>query len=150
MTVSITFERNLDFKKVDARLNIGEGPDAAPESDIRVKWARLAMRYIRQISEAKTLEFNPHVEDTGATLTFTGSGDWDDFDDEYFDEDEDNFDRMSGHFKFEQNAENAIGFELDTFDAYKRLGGLATPSVELAGTVHQLLLRARSRAAKAA
>lgn len=159
--VSISFERDLESKQVTANLNIGDDFERVPESDIRVKWARLALRYARQIAEVKTLEFNPHIVDTGAVLSFTGFNDCDpededyDFDD-FMDDDEDGADvffrvtieRMTTEAPEQASEEGyAIGFNLDTGDAYQRIGGLATPSVQLAGLIHQLLLRARSRAA---
>jgi len=146
--VSISFERDVEAKQVNVNLINGDDFDRVPESDTRVKWARLAMRYAQQIAEAKTLEFNPYIVDTGAVINFTGVDDhFDDFDEE--DDEYDEFGRFIEGFAQlhrEEGEENAIGFSLDTGDAYKRIGGLATPSVQLAGVIHQLLLRARSRA----
>lgn len=156
--VTITFERNLAQRKVDVRLNRGEDEGLAPvpESDIRVKWARLAMRYIQQITEAKSFELNPFVEDTGATLIFS-TDDLDDFDEEMdgVDWDDEFEEYVPSIHNFAPESDEApegeaIGFGFDYGSAYQRIGGMTTPSVVLAGTVYQLLLRARSRAAQAA
>jgi hypothetical protein len=141
MTVSVVFERDIESRKVIASLL----NDGVPESDVRVKWARLTLRYTRQIAEATTLEFNPFIEDGGARIDFIIE------DEEEYDDDDDDW-MVGTPFASADTSDIGsdgyqIGFGLETYGATNRIGGLTTPSVVLASTIYQQLLKARAKAA---
>lgn len=150
MTVSVVFERDLEGRKVSATI---ENEHDLPESDVRMKWARLTLRYVRQIADVATLEFNPLLEDQGARIELaTTEGDLYDEDEDWDDEFEEDDWISGGHFASPdsegiEEGGYMIGFGLETYDARNRIGGMTTPTVVLAGTVYQQLLRARARAA---
>lgn len=118
MTVSVVFERDIESRQVSATLL----NDGVPESDVRVKWARLTLRYTRQIAEATTLEFNPFIKDGGARIDFIN-----DDDDQEYDDDDDDDDWMVGIPFASADISNIgsdgyqIGFGLESYDARDRI-----------------------------
>jgi hypothetical protein len=108
------------------------------ENDIRQNWAILGLRYAKELSKKVTFDALEHIEDTGAEIVFLNS--------DYFfdiDLDEDESDDFSIDDLCDYNSEMAVGMELNVFDAYKRIGGLMSPSVLLARIVFSELEKKR-------
>lgn len=157
----IIFERDLENKVVNVKLDIGEGENRLPDDHIAVKWARKAMGYAHKIGQKMAFEFNPYAVDTGAAIGISGFlPDEGDLEDAFYElEEQTGLDReilTSGEFGIDPDwldanpdYENAIGFVFDDQGAQDKIGGLASPTMQLAGLVYNILLRARERAKNA-
>jgi hypothetical protein len=107
--------------------------------DIEVKWARLAMRYARQINEVFTIEDLKHIKEVDAHIAFSRC-----------DQDLDEI-VESGFMSEFQGLERApvgnnmsIGFAMSV-DCIDTIGGLSTPAPLYATKLYKLLLDARGQ-----
>jgi len=159
MSVTLTFTRDLENRRVAVELDTGDHESGDPIT----KWGQLGLRFARQISEVKKFDFSPHIHDGGTSITLSDD-DFDEWDDEYEDDWEDDLDHECAASEILRSAQGdepeaeegteevsttAIDSQFNYGDAYQRIGGFEAPSVVLGHLVFKLLTRALKRAEKA-
>jgi hypothetical protein len=108
-------------------------------NDIEVKWARLALRYMREINKNFKFFDYAHIKDVDAYIAF--SRDYDDIDEIL---DSGSLAEFQGLEKAPAGKNMEIGFAMsvDTIDV---IGGMATPAPIAATKIYKLILDAREQ-----
>lgn len=113
------------------------------EKSIEVKWARLGMRYVKDLSKKVKFDSVNHIEDFGAKINFYSCIDDDmeyediDFDDTLLD--------LTVDSLTQEELDASIGMSLDLRDCHDVIGGFATPSAAMAQLVFKALEISREK-----